>query len=145
MHDQQLYEPASFAIDCMRTLRGRFGSICELEAPRELASYKKARAAHLRSLPDGEPPYAVNGKTHPFHTMDESVFAAVGAAYEAGLAAGARWEGLRRELVPDVAPCPVCHGIGSRSTGIGSMAGSDDPCPECSGSGLTGAMEDDDA
>jgi hypothetical protein len=130
MDDQQLHNPAVFAIDGMRHLRGRFGSLCTLEAPREVAAYKQARAAYLRSLPDGELPYP-----HPFHTMDETVFDAVSAAYEAGIVAGTRWEALRLAIVGDVAPCPRCHGFGCERGDGGRMAGSETPCFECQGTG----------
>lgn len=138
MHDQELHDPATFAVESMMMLRSRFCSLSSLEAPRELAAYNRARAAYLRSLPDGEPV-----ASHPFHTMDEATYEAVGAAFEAGLAAGAHWEGLRRSLVPDVTTCPRCHGIGSEAMRQGSMAGSEAPCPECDGAGTVGISEGD--
>ena len=76
----------------------------------------------------------------PWHKLDQSAHGWASVAWVRGVAAGARYEALRRELLGPVMTCPRCDGIGvvwggTRGYLDGKERGERETCPECKGAG----------
>ena len=76
----------------------------------------------------------------PWHKLDEAAQGWAIVAYMRGVAAGAQYEALPRELLGVVMTCPRCYGIGvlwgsTRGYLDGKVRGEREVCPDCGGRG----------
>ena len=107
-------------------------ALFDFVAPEEHARYVQARGEVEAALP-------ILGDLrfdHPWHRMDQAAQEYALVAYMRGLAYGAKYEALRREMLGPTRVCPGCHGRGALWDGSPyGASGEREACERCRGAG----------